>query len=152
MSGAQIAAERAELSFMLGGETADLDDAQMLFASMGKHFHRMGSFGSGMQAKVLNNMLAASHTAMTRMILDWADDADLDERSLLDLIHTSSGQNWLASGFNDIEFARDGHAEDNTIGILVKDVASAIDGAPANADLTAALTIQKMILDLKPRT
>jgi 3-hydroxyisobutyrate dehydrogenase-like beta-hydroxyacid dehydrogenase len=152
MSGAQIAAERAELSFMLGGETADLDDAQMLFASMGKHFHRMGSFGSGMQAKVLNNMLAASHTAMTRMILDWADDAGLDERSLLDLIHTSSGQNWLASGFNDIEFARDGYAEDNTIGILVKDVASAMDGAPANADLTAALTIQKMILDLKPRT
>jgi 3-hydroxyisobutyrate dehydrogenase-like beta-hydroxyacid dehydrogenase len=152
MSGAQIAAERAELSFMLGGETADLDDAQMLFASMGKHFHRMGPFGSGMQAKVLNNMLAASHTAMTRMVLDWADDAGLDERSLLDLIHTSSGQNWLASGFNDIEFARDGHAEDNTIGILVKDVASAMDGAPANADLTAALTIQKMILDLKPRT
>ena len=152
MSGAQIAAERAELSFMLGGETADLDDAQMLFASMGKHFHRMGAFGSGMQAKVLNNMLAASHTAMTRMVLDWADDAGLNERALLDLIHTSSGQNWLASGFDEIEFARDGYTGDNTIGILVKDVASAIDGAPKNADLTAALTIQKMILALKPRT
>jgi 3-hydroxyisobutyrate dehydrogenase-like beta-hydroxyacid dehydrogenase len=88
---------------------------------------------------------------MTYLQIEAADDAGLDERSLLDLIHTSSGQNWLASGFNDIEFARDGHAEDNTIGILVKDVASAMDGAPANADLTAALTIQKMILDLKPR-
>ena len=152
MSGAQIAAERAELSFMLGGEPTEIDDAQMLFASMGKHFHRMGAFGSGMQAKVLNNMLAASHTAMTSMILDWADDAGLDEQALLDLIHTSSGQNWLASGFNEIEFSRDGYAEDNTIGILVKDVASAIDGAPENADLTAALTIQKMIRALKPRT
>ena len=89
---------------------------------------------------------------MTRMILDWADDAGLDEQALLDLIHTSSGQNWLASGFNEIEFSRDGYAEDNTIGILVKDVASAIDGAPENADLTAALTIQKMIRALKPRT
>lgn len=152
MSGAQIAAERAELSFMLGGNSADLDDAQMLFASMGKHFHRMGPFGSGMQAKVLNNMLAASHTAMTRMVLDWADDAGLDDRLLLDVINTSSGQNWLASGFDDIEFARDGYSEDNTIGILVKDVESAIDSAPDTADFTAALIIQKMIRALKPRT
>lgn len=151
MSGAQIAAERAELSFMLGGEIADLDQAQMLFASMGKHFHHMGSFGAGMQAKVLNNMLAASHTAMTRMVLNWADEAGLQERALLDLIHTSSGQNWLASGFDDIEFARDGYSEDNTIGILFKDVASAIDDAPEGVDLTPARTIQKMIGALKPR-
>ncbi len=152
MSGAQIAAERAELSFMLGGEPSHLDEAQMIFASMGKHFHRMGAFGSGMQAKVLNNMLAASHTAMTRMVLDWADEAGLDETALLDLIHTSSGQNWLASGFDDIEFARDGHDESNTIGILVKDVASAIDAAPDGADLTPARVIQGMIRDLKPRS
>jgi 3-hydroxyisobutyrate dehydrogenase-like beta-hydroxyacid dehydrogenase len=151
MSGAKIAAERAELSFMLGGEPADLDDAQMLFASMGNHFHRMGPYGSGMQAKVLNNMLAASHTAMTRMVLDWADDAGVGESALLDLIHTSSGQNWLASGFNEIEFARDGYSEDNTIGILVKDVESAIDAAPKNADLSAARTIQSMIRGLEPR-
>jgi 3-hydroxyisobutyrate dehydrogenase-like beta-hydroxyacid dehydrogenase len=151
MSGAQIAAERAELSFMLGGVSSELDDAQMIFAAMGKHFHRMGSFGSGMQAKVLNNMLAASHTAMTRMVLDWADDAGLDELALLALIHTSSGQNWLASGFNDIEFSRDGHEANNTIGILVKDVASAIDAAPEGSDLTPARVIQKMISNLKPR-
>jgi len=151
MSGAQIAAEQAELSFMLGGTKTDLDDAQMLFASMGTNFHRMGAFGSGMQAKVLNNMLAASHTAMTRMVLDWADEAGLDEKAMLELIDTSSGQNWLASGFNKIEFARDGYTNENTIGILVKDVESAIDAAPIGADLSPAKIIQKMIFNLKPR-
>ena len=151
MSGAQVAAQRAELSFMLGGTTADLDDAQMLFASMGTTFHRMGEFGAGMQAKVLNNMLAASHTAMTRMVLDWADEAGLDEKAMLELIDTSSGQNWLASGFNKIEFARDGYTNENTIGILVKDVEAAIDAAPIGADLTPAKIIQKMIFNLKPR-
>ena len=151
MSGAQIAAEQAELSFMLGGTKTDLDDAQMLFASMGTNFHRMGAFGSGMQAKVLNNMLAASHTAMTRMVLDWADEAGLDEKAMLELIDTSSGQNWLASGFNKIEFARDGYTNENTIGILVKDVESAIDAAPIGSDLSPAKIIQKMIFNLKPR-
>jgi len=151
MSGAQVAAQRAELSFMLGGATGDLDDAQVLFDSMGTNFHRMGEFGAGMQAKVLNNMLAASNTAMTRMVLDWADKAELDEKAMLELISTSSGQNWLASGFNDIEFARDGYTSENTIGILGKDVELAIDAAPPEADLTAAKAIQKMIFDLKPR-
>lgn len=151
MSGAQVAAEEARLSFMLGGAAADLDKAQPLFDAMGKHFHRMGDYGSGMQAKVLNNLLAASNTAMTRLVLDWADAAGLDERALLDLIHTSSGQNWFASNFDSIEFARDGLSEDNTIGILIKDVASALDAAPAGANTTLPGAVQAQIRKLKPR-
>lgn len=152
MSGAQIAAQEARLSFMLGGEDADLDAAQPLFRAMGKHFHRMGPYGSGMQAKVLNNLLAASNTAMTRLVLDWADTTDLDPDALLDLIHTSSGQNWFASGFNSIEFSRDGHSDDNTIGILVKDIASALDAAPQDADTTLPRAVQSVIRTLKPRS
>ncbi len=152
MSGAQIAATEARLSFMLGGDSDDIAAAQPLLDAMGKHFHHMGDFGAGMQAKVLNNLLAASNTAMTRLVLDWADQAGLDEPKLLNLIHTSSGQNWLASGFNDIEFARDGFAADNTIAILVKDIASALDAAPENADTTLPTLIQSTIKSLKPRS
>jgi len=152
MSGAQIAAEQARLSFMLGGTDADLDAHQPLFDAMGAHFHRMGRFGSGMQAKVLNNLLAASNTAMTRLVLDWGDAAGLDEQSLLALINTSSGQNWFASGFEQIEFARDGFAQDNTIGILVKDVASALDAAPDGADTALPRLVQSAIHTLTPRT
>jgi len=86
----------------------------------------MGDFGAGMTAKVLNNLLAASNTAMTRLVLDWADAEGVDEDKLLALIDASSGQNWLASGFNEIEFSRDGYASDNSIGILHKDVAAAL--------------------------
>jgi 3-hydroxyisobutyrate dehydrogenase len=151
MSGAAIAAQEARLSFMLGGTPQSLDDHQPLFDAMGAHIHRMGAFGAGMQAKVLNNLLAASNTAMTRLVLDWADDAGLNEAALLSLIHTSSGQNWLASGFDQIEFARDGLREDNTIAILVKDVASALDAAPDGADTRLPETVQSAIRQLKPR-
>ena len=151
MSGAAIAAQEARLSFMLGGKDVDLDRAQPLFDAMGKHFHRMGAYGAGMQAKVLNNLLAASNTAMTRLVLDWADVAGLNEQALLDLIHTSSGQNWFASGFNQIEFARDGLENDNTIAILVKDVESALDAAPMGADTSLPNTVQGAIRALMPR-
>ena len=151
MSGAQIAAQEARLSFMLGGDASEIDGAMPLLHAMGKHFHRMGDYGSGMQAKVLNNLLAASNTAMTRLVLDWADDADLNISALLDLIRTSSGQNWFASGFNSIEFSRDGHTPENTIAILVKDIASALDAAPQGADTALPELIQSQIASLKPR-
>ena len=137
---------------MLGGDPAELKDCHPIFAAMGTHFHKMGPFGAGMQAKVLNNLLAASNTAMTRLVLDWADQAGLDEAALLDLIHTSSGQNWFASNFNDIEFARDGLEPDNTIAILIKDIESALDAAPEGADRTLPKEVQRQIARLRPRS
>ena len=151
MSGAQVKAEAGTLTFMLGGADDDLDAAMPLFDAMGETTHRMGDFGAGMSAKVLNNLLAASNTAMTRLVLDWADAQGIDEARLLALINTASGQNWFASGFDQIEFARDGFAADNTIGILVKDVAAALDSAPDGADRSLPDMVQKAIRQLGPR-
>lgn len=151
MSGAAIAAQERRLSFMLGGAEPDLDAAQPLFDAMGAHFHRMGVYGNGMQAKVLNNILAAANTALTRMALDWADASGLEEKRLLDLMHTSSGQNWFASNFDEIEFSRDGLSDDNSIGILVKDVESALDAAPPDADVSAPRAIQSLLRNMLPR-
>ncbi|MEL7091915.1 MAG: NAD(P)-binding domain-containing protein [Pseudomonadota bacterium] len=150
MSGAVIGAENRTLSFMLGGAEKDIADATPLLSLMGTNLFHMGPFGAGMQAKVLNNLLAASHTAMTRLVLDWAQSAGIDPKRLLPLIAASSGQNWLASGFDSIEFAKDGYAPDNSIGILVKDVAAALDAAPAGADTTLPESIQAMLRTLPP--
>lgn len=47
--------------------------------------------------------------------------------------------------------ARDGHDADNTIAILVKDVASALDAAPDGADTSLPRLVQSAIHQLKPR-
>lgn len=147
MSGAQVKADNGTLTFMTGGPA---DQIAPLLDAMGKEVHHMGDFGAGMTAKVLNNLLAASNTAMTRLVLDWADAEGVDEAKLLAMIDTASGQNWLASGFEQIEFARDGYDPQNTIGILFKDVASALDIAPDDAtDLPRA--VQTAIRNLQPR-
>lgn len=151
MSGAVIGAEERRLSFMLGGEDALLDRVAPLFQAMGRHVFRMGPYGAGAKAKTLNNLLAASHTAMTRMVLDWADAAGLDERRLLELIEKSSGQNWLASGMDTIEFARHGWEPDNSIAILTKDVEAALDDAPEGADTSLPEVVHARIRALEPR-
>ena len=115
---------------------------------MGTRFHRMGPFGAGMTAKVLNNLVAVASVAATRTALDWADGLGLDRDALLAVMNDSSGQTWFSANFDRIEFARDGFGPDNTIAILAKDAASALDGAPegASPDLTEALirTIQRL--------
>jgi 3-hydroxyisobutyrate dehydrogenase-like beta-hydroxyacid dehydrogenase len=141
MSGAVVAAEEARLSFMLGGQDADLDRLAPLFAAMGRVSHRMGPFGAGMTAKVLNNFVAASSVVAVRQALDWADALGVDRARLLALMHDSSGQTWFGSSFGRIEFARDGWATDNSIGLLEKDVLACLDAAGADRDegLQAAL-------------
>ena len=151
MSGAEVKAKSASLSFMTGGDDATLDRCATLFDAMGAHTHRMGTYGAGMQAKVLNNLLAASNTVMTRLVLDWADEAGLDEAALLALINTSSGQNWLASGFDNIEFARKGFEASNSLGILKKDVESALDAAPDLGDTRLPELLAQLVGQLKPR-
>ncbi|MCF6444992.1 NAD(P)-binding domain-containing protein [Nereida sp. MMG025] len=147
MSGAQIAAQEKRLSFMTGG---DITQIQPMLETMGGSIHPMGAVGAGMQAKVLNNLLAATSTAMTRKVVDWANAAGLDEADFLNLVNASSGQNWLVSGWNTIEFAKDGWSLDNSIGILTKDIDAALDALPDGADTTLPKEVQKVIRALKP--
>ena len=141
MSGAAIAAQQARLSFMLGGDEQVLSTLQPLFDAMGTKFHHMGAFGSGMATKVLNNLVAASSVATTRLALEWGKAQELDVDALLAVMNDSSGQTWFGSNFHDIEFSQDGFEDDNTIGILKKDVESATDAKPIGAsdDLPCAL-------------
>ncbi len=150
MSGAQVAAEEARLSFMLGGADGDLDALEPVLRTMGTRLHRMGQTGAGMTAKVLNNFVAACSTAGTRWVLDRAPELGVDRARLLALMHDSSGQTWFGSNFDRIEFARDGYDPENTIGILKKDVESCLDavGPELRAGLPEALV--EAISTLRP--
>lgn len=151
MSGAPIAAQQARLSFMLGGSPTDIEHLMPLFRAMGANFHHMGDIGAGMAAKVLNNLIAAASTATTRLALDWAAKQNLDEDAFLALLHTSSGQTWFGSNFGSIEFSRDGYAPDNSIGILKKDVESALEAAPAGADTALPQALHDAVAKLQTK-
>jgi 3-hydroxyisobutyrate dehydrogenase len=141
MSGAPIAAQEARLSYMLGGEPAVLDNIAPLIAATGRVAHRMGPFGAGMTAKVLNNFVAASSVVAVRQALVWADGLGVERERLMAVLHDSSGQTWFGSNFDRIAFAREGHAPSNTIGIIEKDVRACLDatGADLEAGFPAAV-------------
>ena len=150
MSGAQVAADAGRLSFMLGGPEAALDRLEPMFRTMGTALHRMGGPGAGMTAKVLNNFVAGATVAAVRQVLDWAEALDMDRARLMALMHDSSGQTWFGSKFDDIEFARDGYAPGNTIGILKTDVESCLDAVDAATHAGLPRAVVAAIAGLKP--
>ena len=150
MSGAPVAAQERRLSFMLGGATGDLDRLAPLFAAMGRVSHRMGPFGAGMTAKVLNNYVAAASVVAVRQALGWADDLGVDRARLLALMHDSSGQTWFGSNFDRISFAREGHDPANTIGIIEKDVRACLDATGADPELGFQAAVIEGLQGLRP--
>lgn len=149
MSGAQFAADEGRLSFMLGGDDADLDALDPVFRAMGPKVHRMGPAGSGMKAKVLNNFVAACGIAGARQCISWAEELGVDRERLFALMNDSSGQNWFVSNFDDIEFSRDGYAIENTIGILKKDVESCMDAVDTSSHAGLPLALVDTIYGFK---
>lgn len=145
MSGAPHAAQQASLSFMVGGPVATVATLQPLFHAMGKNIHALGALGTGMTAKVLNNLVAASNVVATRRALAAADALGLPREQLLAVMATSSGQNWFASHLQQISWSAEGYSAANTMGILEKDVRSMMDGVHDATGLTPPVLEQALI-------
>jgi len=59
-TGSKPGAEKATLTFMIGGDTAVFERARPFFEIMGKLFYHCGGPGSGLQAKLTQNLVLAN--------------------------------------------------------------------------------------------
>jgi L-threonate 2-dehydrogenase len=150
MSGAPIAARERRLSFMLAGNSNALDKHQFLFEAMGSTFFRVGGLGQGMLVKTLNNTLAACSVLVTRRVLADAEAEGVDTDLLLNVLNASSGATWFSQNFEKIDWANEGYSAQSTIGILEKDMRSALASLSRDADDFDKALIRSLTL-LKPR-
>ncbi len=127
MSGAPYSAASGSLTFMLGGQTDDIEPLMPMFRSMGHHVHHLGPVGTGMAAKVLNNYVAASSVVTVRRALHWASMEGINVAKLLDVMAQSSGSTWYGNNIQKIDWSKQSYDSQNTIGILEKDVRCALD-------------------------
>ncbi len=127
MSGATIAAHEARLTFMVGCEKVFFNYIEPILGLMGTRINHIGNFGSGMMVKVLNNFIAASSVVSVRHVLHQAQKFELDIDALFKTIDTSSGQTWFGTNRADIEWFKENFENDNTMGILKKDVEAYVD-------------------------
>ena len=100
VSGGVKGAELGTLTFIVGGDEANLKKATPLFEIMGDKIFYAGQSGSGQIAKLCNNMLLAIHMCGTAETIAMGVNNGLDPAILSEIMKNSSGGNWSLEKYN----------------------------------------------------
>lgn len=100
VSGGVKGAELGTLTFIVGGDQADLQKAAPLLDIMGDKTFYAGQAGAGQIAKLCNNMLLAIHMCGTAETIAMGVNNGLDPAVLSEIMKNSSGGNWSLEKYN----------------------------------------------------
>ncbi len=150
ISGSHPAAETGNLTFMVGGDPADVAAVGPAFEVMGSSHHHCGPLGAGMTVKVVNNHIVLSTVISVRKGMALARARGVPEQALLDALTAGSGQVWYANNINTVDWAREAYAPvvGNTMAILEKDLKCYIDAFEDLPNLTTDKFEESMMENL----
>ena len=94
ISGGAAAAEKGQLTLMVGGEADALERVQPVLAPFASNVFHIGETGAGHTTKLLNNFLNAIALSATAEVMVAAKKAGLDLATVLDVFNKSSGVNF----------------------------------------------------------
>jgi 3-hydroxyisobutyrate dehydrogenase len=143
VSGGPAGAAAGTLAMMLGGDAAAIERARPVLERMATRIIPVGGPGAGQVAKLVNNLLVATHLAVAAEALRMGEAAGVKAEALLPVVNAASGRSaatevnfprWITSGAFDSGFSA---------GLMRKDVRLALGlakavGAPLDACAQAA--------------
>ena len=135
VSGGTGGAVAGTLTFIVGGDAADLEAAMPYLEKMGKNIFHAGDAGAGQVAKICNNMLLGILMAGTSEALALGAANGLDPKTLSGIIAKSSGRNWATELYNpwpdvmEHAPASKGYAGGFGVDLMLKDLGLAAESA-----------------------
>lgn len=143
VSGGPAGAAAGTLAMMIGGETAALEHARPVLEKLAAKILHIGPSGAGQVAKLVNNLLVATHLVTAAEALRLGAAAGVPPAALLPVLNGATGRSaatevnwprWIASGTFDSGFSA---------GLMRKDVRLALAmaaeaGCPLDATARAA--------------
>lgn len=94
VSGSTARAETGELTIMVGGSAATLEQARDVLAAMGTTIIHCGDSGSGQVAKLVNNAIAGINMVAVAEGFALGVKAGLSPELLYQVVRSSSGNSW----------------------------------------------------------
>lgn len=147
VSGGTAGAQAGTLTFMVGGDTMDLERARPLLEKMGKNIFHAGASGSGQTVKVCNNMVLGIQMLGTCEALRLGIANGMDPKVLSDIMSKSSGRNWVLELYNPCPGvmenvpASKGYAGGFGVDLMLKDLGLATENA---SDLEASIPLGQL--------
>jgi 3-hydroxyisobutyrate dehydrogenase len=93
VSGGVKRALEGTLAIMAGGDAADIDQAQPLFAALSSKVFRCGPVGAGHAMKAINNFVSGAGTIAAIEAVQLGEAFGLDPDNMVDVLNASSGRN-----------------------------------------------------------
>lgn len=103
ISGMRMRAETGTLTFLVGGDTDDLEKARPGLSAMGERIFHLGSIGAGQVGKLANNLVSLSTVMVVAEGVALAEAGGVDEEDLIEVLQASSGDSWIVRNW---EFIR----------------------------------------------
>jgi 3-hydroxyisobutyrate dehydrogenase/2-hydroxy-3-oxopropionate reductase len=97
VTGSTGGAEKATLTFMVGGDKAVFERAKPYMEIMGKLFYYCGAAGQGLKAKVTQNLIGASIMQCFAEGLVLATKAGIAPEQMIDILENSAAKSGIAS-------------------------------------------------------
>jgi 3-hydroxyisobutyrate dehydrogenase len=95
VSGAREGAEAATLTFMCGGDAAQVERLKPILLAMGKNVFHVGANGAGHAMKAVNNLCSAMNRVIAMEALMVGRAFGIDPTIMADVISTSSGRSFF---------------------------------------------------------
>lgn len=122
VSGGATGARKGELTMFIGGAQADVAAATAVLAAMGsKRFH-IGDVGAGDIAKIVNNLLVASHLLTASEAFRLADAAGVRTEQLIEAVNAGSGRSGVTLYNYPSRILNGGFDSGFTVQLMRKDV------------------------------
>ena len=100
MSGGINGAIAGTLTFMVGCEKENFEQAKIVLMGMGKTVFHCGGPGTGEVAKICNNLLLGIQMIGTAEALSLGEKLGIDPKVLSNIICVSTGRNWCIDSYN----------------------------------------------------
>ena len=143
VSGGPEGARSGALSFMAGGDAADVASAEPLFAAMGAKVTTFGAAGTGQAAKACHNMICGITALGVCEAFALADALDLDLEKFFALCQGAAAQSWILENRCPVPGpapgapASNGYAPGFAARLMAKDLRLAQDAADAAGQQTS---------------
>ncbi|WAQ88536.1 hypothetical protein PtA15_9A663 [Puccinia triticina] len=157
VSGGVVGAREATLTFMCGGPEATFNKAQPVLNAMGKKTIYCGKSGSGLAAKLTNNMLLAVSMIATSEAMLLGQKLGLQPDLLARVINSSTGRCWSSEINNPAPGAllpsKATPADRDWQGgfasrLMAKDLGLALQAAQADPALLDQLPVSKIVKEI----
>ena len=127
VSGQTIGAEKASLTFMVGGEADAFERAVPAMQAMGHLIRHVGQSGSGFAVKAVNNMMMAVHLCAAAEGFTTLKAHGVNLQQALDCINASSGKSGVTESALPDRILNRSFPLTFALGLLAKDTGIAID-------------------------